>query len=68
MLLSRIPTLYIHRFVILRGLLAPPEVEKLLEFFLSSEEIQQHKYGRDDGKEKKTKVKRDRYLNMCEVN
>jgi hypothetical protein len=43
-------------FVIVQGLLKDFEVAKLISFFETSQEIQKHAYGRDDGQGKVTKV------------
>ena len=48
-----------HGFIILKNLFSKAEVSKLLEFYENSEEIQRHAYGRDDGLNKKTKVKEE---------
>jgi len=43
-------------FFILRSLFSTKEVTKLLTFFSSSEDIKRHAYGREDGKQRRTKV------------
>ena len=43
-------------FVIIKNILSQEEVAKLLDFYESSKEVNQHLYGHDDGLEKKTKV------------
>ena len=44
-------------YVIIRNLFSQAEVSKLINFYENSQEIHKHAYGRDDGLNKKTKVR-----------
>ena len=47
---------FFSSYIIVRGLLSPPEVERLRHCMENSEDIKSHAYGRNDGKGRQSKL------------